>query len=126
MPSKLSSIKPRLGGLAHRVGAAPKDETARSRLRDASDGWRAWYKTARWQKLRERILVRDLYTCQRTGVLLIGKHPAPDSPVVDHIKPHRGDEALFWDESNLHAVSKAYHDREKQMAEQGEIRGTWY
>jgi 5-methylcytosine-specific restriction endonuclease McrA len=50
-------------------------------------------------------------------VLLVGRHPAPNSPVIDHIIPHRGDERLFWDESNLHAVSKAYHDSTKQSEE---------
>lgn len=123
---KLSKLKPRLGTLRHRVGSSPTSEIDRTRQRDASNSYRAWYKTARWQKLRAKVLVRDLFTCQRTGVLLTGKYPAPDSPVVDHIKPHRGDEGLFWDEGNLHAVSKAYHDREKQAAEQGEIKGVWY
>jgi hypothetical protein len=46
--------------------------------------------------------------------------------VVDHIKAHRGDEALFWDEKNLHAVSKAYHDTIKQAEEQSAIKGVWY
>lgn len=124
--SKLSTVKPRLGSLPHRMGASAKDERERTQQRDASNAWRAWYKTARWQKLRRQILKRDLYTCQRTGILLTGKHPAPNSAVVDHIRPHRGDERLFWDERNLHAVSKAYHDREKQAEEQGEIKGVWY
>ncbi len=44
----------------------------------------------------------------------IGKYPAPKSPVVDHVRPHRGGPDLFWDEDNLQAVSKAYHDRVKQ------------
>lgn len=97
------------------------------RERDASAPWRAWYKTSRWQKLRLQILQRDLYTCRVTGVLLIGKHPAPNSPVVDHINPHRGDEALFWDEKNLQAVSKEYHDSVKQKEEQTSLhhRGVW-
>lgn len=72
------------------------------------------------------MLARDLFTCQRTGVLLVGKYPAPDSPVVDHIRPHRGDETLFWDEGNLMAVSKEFHDREKQAEERGTIVGIWY
>jgi 5-methylcytosine-specific restriction endonuclease McrA len=95
--------------------------------RDAAP-WRRWYKTARWQQLRERILLRDMFICQRTGVMLIGKHPAPNSPVVDHVKPHRGDEALFWDESNLMSVSKAWHDKAKQAEEQASLqqRGVWH
>ncbi|MBK1793374.1 HNH endonuclease [Devosia sp. WQ 349] len=78
---------------------------------------RSWYHSARWQKLRDAVLVRDLYTCQQTGVLLIGAHPAPNSPVVDHVVPHRGDERLFWDVDNLQAVSKAYHDSDKRKME---------
>jgi 5-methylcytosine-specific restriction protein A len=31
--------------------------------------------------------------------------------VVDHIVPHRGDMALFWDRSNWQAMSKLCHDR---------------
>ncbi|TKT78410.1 hypothetical protein [Aquamicrobium sp. LC103] len=123
---RLATVEPRLGSLTHRIGASPKNELERDRQRINSSPWRAWYKTAEWQRLRRRILQRDLYTCQKTGVLLTGKHPAPNSPVVDHVKPHRGDPELFWDEANLMAVSKAYHDSVKQAEEQGEIKGVWY
>ena len=61
--------------------------------------------------------MRDGYTCQATGVLLLAAYPAPTSPVVDHKRPHRGDPDLFWDEDNLQAVSKEYHDRVKQSIE---------
>lgn len=126
--AKLSTVKPRISMMPSRLGHASGDETARSRHRDATQPWRAWYKTSRWQKLRERIIIRDLYTCQVTGELLFGKHPAPNSPVVDHKRPHRGDEALFWDEDNLRTVSKAYHDKVKQAEEQRTLheRGVWY
>lgn len=76
--------------------------------------WRQWYKSARWQRLRIQVLTRDIYTCQQTGVILAGKANAPDSPVVDHKIPHRGDPELFWAIDNLQAVSKAYHDGQKQ------------
>lgn len=36
--------------------------------------------------------------------------------VVDHIVPHRGDEKLFWDESNWQALCKRCHDS-KTMTE---------
>ena len=114
---RLKSMPPRLATMAPRIGSVPVDERARSRQRDADQSWRAWYKTARWQKLRRQVLLRDLFTCKQTGVILVGKHPAPDSPVVDHIKPHRGDERLFWDAANLQTVSKAFHDSEKQKQE---------
>jgi len=124
--AKLGSLKPRLSGLPSRFATPDREGKGRDQHRDATQAWRAWYKTARWQKLRAKVLARDCFTCQRTGVLLLGKHPAPDSPVVDHKRPHRGSEAMFWDESNLHAVSKAYHDSTKQAEEAKDIKGTWY
>ena len=30
--------------------------------------------------------------------------------VVDHIRPHHGDQGLFWDERNWQALCKAHHD----------------
>ena len=111
---KITTLKPRLKAMA------PKLKTARQ-VRDtrySPDAQvRSWYHSARWQDLREAVLIRDLYTCQQTGVLLIGEHPAPNSPVVDHVIPHRGDERLFWDVTNLQAVSKAYHDSDKRKME---------
>lgn len=116
--ARLTSAKPRLVAMPSRLGSAmAASEAERSRNRDRSQSWRGWYKTARWQKLRRKILKRDGYTCQQTGVALIGKYPEENSPVVDHRKPHRGDWLLFWDEDNLEAVSKEYHDKEKQSLE---------
>ena len=31
--------------------------------------------------------------------------------VVDHIVPHRGDQKLFWDQSNWQSLCKSCHDR---------------
>lgn len=123
---KLSNIGARLGGAPTRFEQTPRDEGERTQNRDASQPWRAWYKTARWQKLRAKVLKRDLFTCQKTGVLVTGKYPAPNSAVADHKKAHRGDPALFWDEDNIETVSKAYHDAEKQREEQSVIKGVWY
>ncbi len=114
---RLKTLQPRIGTLPPRIGRAPGDEKARLRERDQNVSWRSWYKTARWEKLRREILRRDKYTCQQTKVLCIGKYPAPNSAVVDHIRPHRGDEQLFFDPANLQCVSKAYHDSEKQKQE---------
>lgn len=103
-----------------RLGARP-DKTTTSQGdhgdRDRFVPWRAWYKTARWQKLRLEVLKRDGFKCQATGVALIGKYPAHNSPVADHKTPHRGDPDLFWDINNIQAVSKEYHDGEKQRLE---------
>lgn len=104
----------RLGGSPVRriAGQAPTTDQLR-----ADSPHRRLYKDPRWEVLRREALRRAGWKCEQTGVLLIGKAPAPDSPVVDHKVPHRGDERLFFDLDNLQAVSKAWHDREKQRIE---------
>jgi hypothetical protein len=37
--------------------------------------------------------------------------------VVDHVVPHRGDAALFWDPDNLQSLCKPHHDGSKQSEE---------
>lgn len=110
---RLTSIKPRIGTLAPRIGYASGDEQARSRQRDATQSWRAWYKTARWQKLRWSVLVRDLFTCKRCDKVEGNTRLL----VADHKTPHRGDERMFWDEQNLQCLCKACHDKDKQREE---------
>lgn len=111
-------------GLPNRLGAT------RSKLRKAVDPEggqrrsRNWYSTSEWRRLRVEILKRDGYVCQQTGVALVGKYPAWNSPVVDHRVPHRGDRSLFFDPNNLQAVSKQWHDGEKQgLEKRGEVGG---
>lgn len=95
--------------------AAPVDEAERSRQRDATVGIRQAYKTARWQRLRWQVLERDMFTCG-----ICGRVEAVTSRLVaDHRKPHRGVEALFWDEANLWCLCKACHDGAKQREERG-------
>ena len=107
----------RLGPQRSRLRAAPADDAERQRRRDGEVRWRRWYKTARWQRLRREVLLRDAYICRQTGVMLQDGRDAPNSAVVDHIRPHRGDPAMFWDPENLQSVAKSWHDREKQKAE---------
>jgi 5-methylcytosine-specific restriction enzyme A len=114
---RLKTAPSRLGQAPQRFRQSGNSEADRSRERDATQPWRKWYKTARWQKLRRAVLKRDKYKCQQTGILLIGRYPAPNSPVADHIKPHRGNSDLFFDINNIQAVSKSYHDGEKQRQE---------
>jgi 5-methylcytosine-specific restriction endonuclease McrA len=86
--------------------------------------WRRWYNTARWRALRLKVFLRDLFTCKRCG------HVEGDTSllVCDHVIPHRGDEAKFWDEANLQTLCKDCHDRVKQREEQASLhtRGVWH
>lgn len=112
---KLGALKPSLGSIAPRLGYAQGDEKAQDRNRDQLAPWRSWYKTTRWTKLRQTILVRDLYTCRMCGRI------ASTGMVVDHIEPHRGSEALFWDERNLQVLcGSPCHSKHKQQQERAE------
>jgi 5-methylcytosine-specific restriction enzyme A len=76
--------------------------------------WNAWYKSRRWKKLRLKHLKKEPY-CQcphHKGKMVEGN-------VVDHIKPHKGDTRLFWDENNLQTLTKPCHDKFKQSEERG-------
>jgi len=59
----------------------------------------------RWRKARWFFLVANplCVECGREGVIT----PAT---VVDHIIPHRGDQAKFWDTSNWQPLCKRHHD----------------
>ena len=107
--------------------AMPKrhgDERERSRRRDGAQPWRAWYKTSRWQALRWRVLVRDLFTCRTCNRIEVDTSRLGADPV----SPHRGDERLFWDEANLQCLCKDCHDRVKQAEERSSMqtRGVWW
>lgn len=118
--ARLTTIKSKLATLAPRIGRAPGDEQARLRERDQNVGWRSWYKTARWQKLRMRVLIRDRFTCQMIGCARI--EPDTSQLVADHTVRHGGDEGLFWDENNLQCLCKPCHDRLKQKEERAQAR----
>ena len=61
---------------------------------------------SRWVKARKAFLARNPLCayCEKAGRLV----PAT---VVDHIIPHRGDKALFWDVSNWQPLCKMCHDK---------------
>jgi len=65
----------------------------------------------KWRKARKSFLSRNplCNRCKEKGLLV-------EATVVDHIIPHRGDKALFWDENNWQSLCKRCHDK-KTMAE---------
>lgn len=79
--------------------------------------WRQWYSLARWTAvpggLRWRVLARDNFTCRMCGEIVT----ETSQLVADHIVPHRGDEALFWDDANLQCLCATCHSRHKQAEE---------
>jgi len=61
---------------------------------------------ARWRAARKRFLLNHplCANCQKAGQITA-------ATVVDHIIPHKGDQRLFWDESNWQVLCKRCHDR---------------
>lgn len=115
--ARLTRLPNQLNELPHRLGIAPTDQRGRDAERRKRQPWRKWYYTKEWRDLRLEVLSDAGWVCEQTGVLLSGKPHAPNSPVIDHITPHRGVRSLFFDRSNLQAVSKNWHDSEKQRLE---------
>lgn len=76
--------------------------------------YRKLYDTARWKRLRNMVLAEQPLCC-----MCLADDIVTEATVVDHVRPHRGDEALFWDRGNLQSLCKAHHDRDKQQMERG-------
>lgn len=70
----------------------------------------------RWDKVRASFLREPencfCRRCRQQGRMTV-------ATVVDHIVPHRGDPALFWDRSNWQPLCKPHHDGAKQREERG-------
>ena len=82
--------------------------------RPEAEQYRNLYKDPRWcgpNGIRQQALVRDLFTCQRCGCLLItvNRHH-PRAAVVNHKIARKSDVALFFDLENTESVCKADHD----------------
>ena len=102
-----------------RFGAVPfSTEADRSRYRREVSPWRAWYDTAEWKALAKACKVAASYTCQWPGCGRVCTDEG--EAIADHVKPHRGDRALFFDATNLQCLCKACHDSKKQAAERAE------
>jgi 5-methylcytosine-specific restriction enzyme A len=65
-----------------------------------------------WQKARAGFLRSHPWCvmCTAQGRRTTASH-------VDHIKPHKGDQTLFWTPSNWQGLCAWHHNREKQQIE---------
>src|SRR5580704_733274 len=75
-----------------------------------------WYHTAGWRALRDRQLRREPHClmCAQIGRVT-------QATVADHIVPHRGDRALFFDASNLQSLCLPHHTEKTTRAERGAV-----
>lgn len=114
--TRLPTLPPKLKTLAPRMGYAKDDQQATDRHRRQNQPSKAWYKSAWWLKTRQRILKRDLYTCQHPGcgALVAGKGEAH----IDHIEPHNDDwHAFHCDDDGLRTLCSHCHNSIKQAEE---------
>jgi 5-methylcytosine-specific restriction endonuclease McrA len=85
--------------------------TNTKRFNNAS-GYHHLYDTALWKRTRKQHLMSDALCvmCGQRGLIVEAK-------IVDHIKPHKGDENLFFDPLNLQSLCKTCHDSAKKLQE---------
>ena len=105
---RLKSLPPRLSGVPERAALS-------------SVSWRSGKESSaargyghRWRCYRANYLVKHplCVMCLANGI-------PTSASVVDHKQPHKGDEALFWDENNHQALCKTCHDSVKARLEHG-------
>ena len=113
MTARLRTLKPGMRTL----GSSVKEMNTASWRAGKTTGERGY--DYRWQKAREAFL-RAHPLCEmcrsRDGVV-------EAASVVDHRVPHRGDQDLFWDQSNWAPLCKRHHDSDKQAEERsGRVR----
>lgn len=84
--------------LKHKEKAAQRREV--NRLTAHQRGYNSEWRRARALFLSDHPICEE---CKREG-------KASAATVVDHIVPHKGNKALFWDESNWQALCKHCHD----------------
>ena len=72
--------------------------------------------TYAWTKARNAYIQRHplCVMCKRDGTITAAQ-------VVDHIKPHKGDQELFWNEANWQSLCKRHHDSDKQRLEKSGV-----
>lgn len=106
MPRRPPSFRP----TTQRTTQQRKADADRTR---AKVPWRAWYKTARWRRIRHEQLSTDpLCTmCLRDEVVT-------EANVCDHVEPHRGNEDLFWS-GPFQSLCEHHHNSTKQREERG-------
>jgi len=72
------------------------------------------YNNQRWRNLRKRFLDANplCVKCKEMGFVTV-------ATTVDHKKPHKGNEKMFWDESNLQGLCSHCHSAVKKAEEGG-------
>lgn len=99
---RLKTLQPRVQALT-----TPRQDYDRFRGSSTQRGY-----NYRWQQARERFLSANplCVACKAEG-------RAGVATEVDHIIPHRGDQKLFWDETNWQGLCKPHHSAKTARGE---------
>lgn len=95
------------------VHAAALEQDLRDRDRSRGTAASRGY-DRRWRQ------ARALYLAEHPlCALCMGEGATTRAEVVDHKRPHRGDQALFWDVGNWQALCKRHHDAKTSREDGG-------
>ena len=84
---------------------------------DEAAQYRALYRGAQWQRLREQVMRRDGGVCRMCKRICRTGERSGRTATIDHVIPHKGDPTLFYDIDNLQLLCGACHSGAKQHAE---------
>ncbi|PHR57920.1 MAG: HNH endonuclease [Robiginitomaculum sp.] len=85
--------------------------------RTARPSHHKWYSLARWKRHRTNQLSKQPLCC-----MCADEGRVTAATIADHVTPHRGDEALFWN-GKLQSLCKTHHDSTKKRQENGQGMG---
>lgn len=106
---RLRSLKPRL----QEFKPKPMVQVSADSWRNGKNANERGY-TYRWQQARARYLGKHplCRACEALGKVV-------EATDLDHIIPHRGNDALFWDESNWQPLCHSCHSvkTQKELSE---------
>lgn len=104
-------VEPGCSALVPR-GRCPQHAVAQEQQRH-NYAVRRLYRTARWRRMRAWVLTHVDPLCRACA-----QHDqVTPSTEVDHIVPHRGDEAEFWDWNNVQGLCASCHGAKTQRGE---------
>lgn len=105
--AKLQTLKSKLQTVGNRLATVNPSSWRSDKKSSTARGY--GYK---WQKAREAYLMEHPFCvyCEREGMVTA-------ATIVDHRIPHRGDEKLFWDQSNWQGLCATHHSSDKQREE---------
>ncbi|TPW28921.1 HNH endonuclease [Martelella alba] len=95
------------------VAAMNRDRKARFDAKRPSASKRGY--NAEWQR-ESKAYLSEHPQCRRCGAPAV---------VVDHIRPHRGNDDLFWDRANWQPLCRHCHNSAKQAEERAKHKGSF-